>query len=243
MGQVPQRDPPYRYLIVGNGRLACHFRHYFQLLSIPFLFWWRGQGKEISPLLNKADKVIALINDDHIEKFIQEQLSKNTGRLCWIHCSGLLSTPLAESAHPLMTFADELFDLAKYEKIPFVTETGRKSFPELFPELSNPHVSIPSEQKQFYHAWCSMVGNFTTILWQEFFKTLEEKFHMKRELAFLYMEQIILHIKEEENPLTGPLARGDWLTVRRHRESLEHSPFSDVYEAFVSVYRSIQSGK
>jgi len=241
MGQVPQRDQPYLYLIVGNGRIARHFHRYFQLLSIPHLHWWRGQEKDISPLLKRVNKVLVLIKDDNIEKFIQEHPDKITDQNYWIHCSGLLTTPLAESAHPLMTFADELYDLAWYEKIPFVTEIGRKSFPELFPELSNPHVSIPPEQKQYYHAWCSMAGNFTTILWQEFLKILEEKFQMKREMAFPYIEQIIRNIKAEQNPLTGPLAREDWLTVKKHRDSLENNAFSDVYEAFVNVYRSIRS--
>ena len=242
MRQVPQFERPYPYLIIGNGRLARHFRYYFTLLSVPHLHWSRGSGEEISPQLAKAEKVLVLISDDSIERFIEDHQEEGNTQHCWIHCSGMLSTPLAESAHPLMTFASSLYDLLTYQSIPFVTEEGRKSFPELFPELNNPHVAISSKQKNYYHAWCSMAGNFTTILWQEFLKRLENEFHIDKELAFPYMNQVMRNIKCDENSITGPLARGDWMTVKKHQESLTNDAFRSVYEAFINIYKSSRSG-
>lgn len=150
MRQVPKEKLPY--LIIGNGRIARHFRHYFQLQSIPFHSWWRYCGFELDPLLRKSEKGLVLISDDAIESFIRNILSDNVATrpsLTFIHCSGVLSTPLAESAHPLMTFGPELYDLETYQSLAFVTEMGRKSFSDLFPELPNPSYVIQPGKNNF----------------------------------------------------------------------------------------------
>ncbi len=158
MRQVPGNKVKIPYLIIGNGRLATHLSHYFQQLSIPFLQWWRGCEQDFQSLMDQTAKILVLINDDAIEDFIHNNLITDNHHN-WIHCSGLLAIPVAESAHPLMTFSDTLYDLETYQNTLFVTEIGKTSFPELFPELPNPHIAIPSGRKGFYHAWCSMAAD------------------------------------------------------------------------------------
>lgn len=120
-------------------------------------------------LLFYLKKILVLIKDDEIEKFISEKKSGILQDKIFVHFSGLLSIPDAESVHPLITFGENLYDPVTYSKITFITEAGRKSFRELFPELSNPSFQIPAEHKALYHAYCVMSGNFTTILWKSFF--------------------------------------------------------------------------
>ena len=238
MGQVPESKCKRPYLIVGNGRLSNHFRHYFNLLHIPYWHWWRQCGKPFESFYDVSDRILVLISDGAIEDFIREH--RSSGSKIWIHCSGALSTPLADSAHPLMTFTDELYELDTYREIPFICEKGRRSFVELFPELNNPHYVIPSDWKPLYHAWCVMSGNFTTLLWQRFFDVLEDQFGISRQIAYPYLKQISMNLQASQIPLTGPLARNDRATIQKNLESLADEPFRQVYQAFVSAYQSLQ---
>ena len=235
MGQVPKKLFPY--LIVGKGRLANHFKHYFSLLKIPHLNWFRNYDTPFNKLYNKAEKILVLINDDDIEYFINTY--KKDDKKIWIHCSGMLSTPLAESAHPLMTFADKLYDRETYEQITFVTEKEKLPFTKLFPELNNRNFAIPAEKKPLYHAWCVISGNYTTLLWKWFFEELEGKFGIKPDAAHLYLKQIAENLTAISAPLTGPLARNDMNVIEKHLNELEGEPFKQVYEAFVQAYTTL----
>tara|TARA_B100000315_G_scaffold260919_1_gene327343 strand:- start:4241 stop:4957 length:717 start_codon:yes stop_codon:yes gene_type:complete len=237
MGQVPKKKENKLYLIVGNGRLARHFTTYFTLKNIPHYHWYRRSELRLRPLLKKTEKALVFISDGAIVPFILEH---QTNYITWIHCSGVLSTPMAECAHPLMAFPETMFDLKTYTQIPFVTEKGRKSFPELFPELSNPHFSISPEHKPLYHAWCVMSGNFTTLLWQRFFEKLESEYALPKEAAYPYLKQISENLIHSQNPLTGPLVRGDEKTISTHLELLEDDPYRQVYEAFVNAFKQTQ---
>ncbi|MCH7612140.1 MAG: DUF2520 domain-containing protein [Candidatus Marinimicrobia bacterium] len=239
MGQVPKNKTKIPYLIIGNGRLATHFGHYFKQLSVMYLHWWRGCEKDLQSQMLQVDKILVLINDDAIENFIQARRIPNKSQV-WIHCSGALTTHLADSAHPLMTFSDTFYDMETYRNILFVTESGRASFTELFPELPNPHTSIPSNRKGFYHAWCSMAGNFTTILWQEFFTRLEQEFKISRQMTYPYLNQITKNLQQASSPLTGPLARGEINSLKIHQDNLIDDDFRRIYQAFVDVFLSRQ---
>ncbi len=232
MRRVPNTKTPY--LIIGDGRLARHLSHYFTLLDIPFTTWCRRDDRTLTPFLNQTDRALLAITDDAIEGFIPA--NSDLPHPTFIHFSGSVATPLAESAHPLFTFGPELYDLETYQSIPFVTEKGRSSFQNLFPELSNPSFSIDAGQKPNYHAWAAMAGNFTTILWTEYFRQIN-KLGLPKELVFPYLKQVVNNSLNQSNALTGPLARGDQKTIQKHLDALSEDDFQEVYEAFVNVYR------
>lgn len=222
------------YLIVGDGKTAKHISHYFNLLDVPYNIWNRKFSIPFSKKYDGEEKILVLISDDKIEEFIEENKSK-VSEVTWIHFSGSLSTPLAESAHPLMTFHNTFYDLDFYQSIPFVTEKGRKSFSELFPGLPNRSYEIESSQKSFYHAWCSVAGNFTSILWSGFFDRLESKLNLPKEIALPYLEKITSNIAKNPKAVTGPIARGDSKTIDKHLEALTDDEFKKVYESFLEI--------
>ena len=245
MGQVPSDNP---CLLVGRGRLSRHLQRYFDLESIPFDVWDRSSPVTIDEALSRAGRVIVAIPDDAIEDFLRRH-SREGDRL-WIHCSGSVVSGLADSAHPLMTFGDELYSRATYRGIPFVCESGRRSFPELFPELPNPHCQIEPGLKPLYHALASMattawgIANMeagyesSTLLWQKAFREFSGRLDLPSSALYPYLEQITRNLERSAAPLTGPLARCDGGTVARHLEVLEGDPFEGVYRAFVDAYRS-----
>src|SRR5690606_28613835 len=88
-----------RYLIIGNGRVARHFEHYFTLLRIPTQSWSRKQNtiEELQELYFSADITLVLISDSQIEEFISAHPFLQSKPI--VHFSGSLSTPLAFGAH------------------------------------------------------------------------------------------------------------------------------------------------
>lgn len=234
MRQVPETDATY--LVIGDGRLAKHFIRYFTLLSIPFQRYTRNSPEPFSTHQFACNRILVLINDKEIVRFIQKHKVDSSEDALWIHCSGLISTELAESAHPLASFSDHLFDLEFYKSIPFVLEKGRKCFSEILPGLPNPNLEIDKADKALYHTMCVVAGNFGTILWLEFEKFLSEKLQTQKSAMFPYLDSVRQNLEHAKDPLTGPLKRNDHETMERHLKSLEGSPLKEIYTSFVNLY-------
>src|SRR5438128_847575 len=121
MRQVPQ------YLLIGNGRTAHHFRHYFSLLQISFQTWHRNEPlQNLQKKVSQATHILILINDQAIEPFIKKHLQKSEALL--IHFSGSLITQLGYGAHPLFCFNNQLYSLSQYQKIPFIVDADAPPF-------------------------------------------------------------------------------------------------------------------
>jgi predicted short-subunit dehydrogenase-like oxidoreductase (DUF2520 family) len=227
--------------LVGNGRVAQHYRFYLETLGVPFCQWSRAQGSETSPAqaLGECHRILVLIKDSAIEPMVQElRALPGFANKTFIHFSGSLVTPLAEGAHPLMTFGQELYPADVYPRIAFVTEKGRMSFSELFPDFPNPSFEIPPEAKPYYHALCVMGGNFTTLLWQKFFAEMETRFGIPATATLPYMDRIFANLRERPgSALTGPFARGDRETTRKNQEALAQAgdAYEGIYQAFVQA--------
>lgn len=240
MRQVPKSVSSMPYLIIGNGRLAKHIIHYFDLLNVNYSQWYRSSSTQLSAFNLDNLKILLLINDDEIESFICHNNLQKLQNCFLIHCSGSLATNYAIGVHPLMTFSEKLYDLDTYKSIPFLVDSDEAEFSEIFPELNNPNYSIPFEKKTLYHAWCSMAGNFTSILWMNLFKVFEKEFNLNKSVAEPYMNQIIKNLQNERDPLTGPLKRGDINTINKHLEELRDHPFGDIYIAFTNAYKKMK---
>lgn len=228
MRQVPT------YLIIGNGRVARHFRHYLSSLSVSHSSWDRSQDRGlIEPLLAKASHVLLLVSDAAIETLAQNLVTKAVK----VHFSGALVTQHAFGAHPLMTFGSELYAPEKYREITFVTDKGAPGFAELLPGLPNPHAALDPALKARYHALCVMAGNFSCILWQKLFSDFSGVFGLPSEAAHPYLRQQTENLmRDHASALTGPLARGDMATIERNLAALEGDAFQKIYRAFVEVY-------
>jgi hypothetical protein len=230
MGQVPYGP----YGIAGDGRLAHHLVHYFNLLRIPYRQWSRrGQSQPLETFA-PCSRILIAIKDSAIEPWAREYRVLG-GEQKLIHFSGSLSTPLAIGMHPL-TFSAGFYELADYQKIPFVCEEGAVDFSEIFPDLKNPHFTIKSEDKAYYHALCVMGGNFSVILWNKLFEEFKTRFHLPPEVAFPYLERITRNLESDSRQaLTGPLQRKDLETIHKNLESLKGDSFQSIYQAFAKA--------
>lgn len=239
------------YAIVGGGRLARHFSEYFRLLEIPHTRWTRDlrpsfntfeipdAWQRLKKTVGKADFVLLLVPDKAITAVLKKYPFLHEKQL--IHCSGSMSIPGVAGAHPLMTFADELYDIDTYQKLPFIVETDT-DFTRQFPDLPNPHFVMSVEDKSRYHAMCVMAGNFPQVLWKAVSSRFEQQFELPAEVLRPYLKQVAENfIQAPESALTGPLMRNDQQTIDRNLNALADDPLQDLYAAFVRFYQQEES--
>jgi hypothetical protein len=235
MRQVPAFDAT-PLGIVGDGRVARHFLHYFNLLGLPVRTWSRRRPAS-GPIDAFADcqTVLVLIRDTEIVPFLNEWPLLQEKQV--VHFSGSLVTKVAQAAHPLMAFNDGLYGLETYRTIPFVLDSGGPAFHDLLPGLPNPSFTIASSDRPYYHALCVLAGNCSTFLWLKLFEEFQARLGIPASAAHPYLTQITGNLlRDSARALTGPLSRGDDVTIRADLLALEGDPFQNVYAAFVRAY-------
>jgi predicted short-subunit dehydrogenase-like oxidoreductase (DUF2520 family) len=237
MRQVPH------YLLIGNGRSARHFQHYFSLLHLSFSTWQRSESTEkLFQQTQQASHILVLIKDDAIEDFIREYLQSSSAII--VHCSGSLMSHYAYGAHPLTTFNQDSYTLEQYQAIPFILDHDAPAFENLFPGLSNKHAILNKNKKEKYHALCVLSGNFSIMLWQKIFSDFEKEFNFSHEIVQVYLQQCMKNLlTDPQTALTGPLVRNDYTTLEKNISALTHDPFQDVYKSFVKCYQKLRESE
>jgi predicted short-subunit dehydrogenase-like oxidoreductase (DUF2520 family) len=232
MKTTENKDSPPAYLLIGSGRTAKHLGQYLEQLQLPFQTWKRGQ-KDLKEKVKTATHILLAISDSEIQNFFQEHLKSSKKTV--VHFSGALELKGMFSAHPLMSFSEELYDQSDYLMIPFVLTDKTKSFKDILPGFKNPHFFIKPEDKAMYHALCVLGGNLTTYLWQ---KTLTgfEKLGLPQQIAHPYMLRLCQNLlSHPEKALTGPLARKDLKTVINNDQALSKTKDHKIYRSFVAA--------
>jgi predicted short-subunit dehydrogenase-like oxidoreductase (DUF2520 family) len=93
--------------------------------------------------------------------------------------------------------------------------------------------ALADEQRASYHAAASIASNFLVTLYQTAAELFAEAGAPPAALVPLMTRTI-----ENDFDLTGPISRGDWETVERHRAALRGSGFEHAYEALVEATRA-----
>jgi len=217
--------------IVGDGRVATHFAHYFALADIPFRQWSRR-----SPAADLADcpVILLLVSDPAIEQLASRYPDQRR-----VHFSGSFTSPEVHGMHPLMSFGRELYSLPEYERISFVAEDPAL-FRRVFPRLVNPCYGIRIEDKALYHALCAMAGNFTGFVWAKLFQEFPARLGIPAEAAIPYLHQVCRNSaaapQQPDRFHTGPIVRNDPATVEKHLAALAGDDYRAVYEAFARIH-------
>jgi 3-methyl-2-oxobutanoate hydroxymethyltransferase len=137
--------------------------------------------------------------------------------------------------HPLASFGDALLPDGFYRSIHFVVQEGDRRFDELFPDLPNPHVTIPLGVEPAYHTAAVLSGNFTAFLWR---RAAEEfgRLGIPAAAWHTYLDTVASNLRADpEAAATGPLVRGDAGTIAAHLGELGDDPWADVYRAFLKT--------
>lgn len=161
----------------------------------------------------------------------------------WIaHVSG--GTPLAAldphvrrfSVHPLQTFTlargAEQLDGA-WGAVTAEDDDARERALWLAETLGLHPFVLADDKRALYHAGASIASNFLVTIYRAAAALVSEAGAPPEALVPLMTRTI-----ENDFELTGPISRGDWETVERHRAALRGSGFEDAYEALVEVTRT-----
>jgi predicted short-subunit dehydrogenase-like oxidoreductase (DUF2520 family) len=161
----------------------------------------------------------------------------------WVaHVSG--GTPLTElaphvsrfSVHPLQTFTlargPEQLDGA-WGAVTAESDDARARALWLAETLGLRPFALADEHRASYHAGASIASNFLVTLYRAASELFAEAGVPPEALVPLLTRTI-----ENDFELTGPISRGDWETVERHRDALRGSGFERAYEALVEVTRA-----
>lgn len=222
-------------IIIGQGRLGRHLKHYFELLELPFTVWDRNCGIPLHKALKRTTTCLLAVSDRGLNEILSTQFELFRGKTI-LHFSGAQYFKEAIGVHPLMTFADSLYDLETYKTIYFAIDRPHLNLNDLIPGLENRSFYILPEQKPLYHALCSFSGNLTQLLWQFAEEGFENSLGLSRDLLKPYQRQVFKNIEQLESPLTGPLARKDETTLALHLKALP-SPLSDIYLSMIQAYQ------
>lgn len=237
MGQVPEKS----LLLIGNGRLAQHFRFYFKSLNLTVQTWSRAENSvsDLHFLVEQAPRILLAISDRSIEGFFNETLlPKPQTYKQIIHFSGTYHHPQLIACHPLMSFGPQLYDADFYKKIHFVL-TGADHLDEIFPELPNPYSILNAEQKPLYHALCVLGGNLPILLWERMRQGLNAM-DIPESAQKIYLQKILENYQSFGlQALTGPLVRKDIITIEKNLKALKNDSFEKVYHSFWEAYREL----
>jgi predicted short-subunit dehydrogenase-like oxidoreductase (DUF2520 family) len=193
-----------------------------------------GKNQE---LVDAADMVFVTTADDFISK-VSAGLTWRKGQVV-VHCSGASTVQALDSArnqgafvgsiHPCQSFAS--VDQA-IENLPGSTfaieaeEPVRSILTAIAGALKGDIVYLTSEDKTLYHAAAAIACNYfvtieklATDLWKNFGRTPADG--IKAYMPLLRGTLANIGTAGFPNCLTGPIARGDVATIRRHLAALE----------------------
>jgi predicted short-subunit dehydrogenase-like oxidoreductase (DUF2520 family) len=90
--------------------------------------------------------------------------------------------------------------------------------------------SLDDDRRAVYHAGAAIASNYLVTLYRVASKLVAEAGAPPEALVPLMTRTI-----ENGFQLTGPIARGDWETVERHREALRGTDFERLYEVLAEA--------
>lgn len=229
---------PTKYVIVGDGNVASHMCYYFGCLKLDFKQWsHKDDVCKLNDLLDISTHVLVLIKDDQIENFIEKNLSNRLDSLVIIHFSGALSIENAIGAHPLQSFPDKcLYTLEEYKSIPFIIDNKDIEFSKLLPRLPNPNFLIDKEVKPYYHAMCVLANNVTAIIWKKFCTEMKSRFSINKTHLMPYIDKTFKNIKQDHHAISGPISRGDNVTLQKDLEALTGDDFYNFFETIINQF-------
>lgn len=235
------------YQIIGGFDTNKHkFRQFYKLLKIKY------QILTLPELIRKSNLVFITTPDSEIKKTYAKIFPYLNPQTTVIHCSGALDTKIFYSAkekklipigiHPIQTFKTISQSIKSITNIYFGIEANGKAKTianEIVFALKGKSIFIKSQDKPLYHIMCVFASNYLVVL-LSIVSNIARKLKMKpkNELRVLWslINQTLTNISKfgTQKALTGPIARGDLITIKTHLKVLKKR-----FPELISLYKSM----
>lgn len=204
-----------------------------------------------------VDLVLLTVPDDRLSQVVADLAPHITPGQIVMHASGRhgldvlapLTGALPIAAHPVMTFTGTSLDLARLEDCPFGVTADDAIYPiaaALVVEMGGDPIRVAEHERATYHAALAHGANHLVTLVAQTLDLLaqsgvDDPARMARPLLTAALDN---SLREGDQALTGPVARGDAATVRAHLEQLTDPDIRAAYRtmARVTMERAIASG-
>lgn len=219
--------------VIGGADLKQkHARRFYQILKL--------QYRKFSniDIASKANLIFITTQDQAIENVYQQILPYLKTRTILVHCSGALSNLIFKGAnrkniitiglHPIQTFSDDK-PATITKNIYYAVEADTQARPiakKLVRDLQGRPVFIKSADKPLYHTMCVFASNYLVALMSAVFD-IARILKIRPRQTFSLLEPLIRQTWDNirnngvEKSLTGPIARGDIVTIKSHLIILE----------------------
>lgn len=211
-----------------------------------------GEGTLYTDIISlpKSDIVLIATPDDAVSEVCLNLLqNKNIKPGCIIiHCSGSLKSdvllPLKQigcyiaSIHPMHSFANPEISIEQYAGTFCAVEGDKEAtdvVAELFNSIGSETYFINKDKKLLYHAAGVFASNYLVTLSQQSLLCLqgagvEQEMAMK--IIINIMKGTVSNLEKTMSPkssLTGPIQRGDNVTVENHLNALDSPKQKELY--------------
>ena len=235
---------------IGAGKVGCSLGKYFvntgidvagyfckNTTSLEFATEFTNTKKfETAQSLTDASDIIFLTVPDSQIAVVYESIKTN--EKIFVHCSGALSSTVfydniyGYSLHPFMAINDKRCSYKQLGTANFTLEGNEEKIHLIKNLVKNNEVYIISaENKPLYHASAVFASNFSVALGAIATELLQKSGFTNTDIIFDIMENNIKNMKSSGiiNSLTGPVARGDIDTIKKHMSVL-HSDELEIYK-------------
>lgn len=189
-----------------------------------------------------GDIIFITTPDSAIQQVAQDIFSGNSvfNNKIVLHCSGSLSSDILRSAkrhknvliaslHPLQTFADKLETAMNFRGTYCVYEGETKALSivkEIIRTIGGIPVEIKAKNKTLYHIGCVLACNYLVTLINVANRFLKQCGFKNKDIFKVIQPLIDSTIKNIKtigisSALTGPIARGDILTIKNHLKAIK----------------------
>lgn len=213
-------------------------------------------------MVKKCNVLFLTVPDGQIASVWQQLKTETLAGKIICHCSGSLSSEIFSdidkcgafgySIHPLYAIHSKTASYRELSQVLFTIEGSPgylEEMQEFFADMGNPVQIMDSKDKVRYHAAASMVSNQMVGLYACGVDLLEQC-GFSRENA----TQVLFGLakgnldavgeKGMAGALTGPVERGDTVTVKKHLQTLADTPgIYDVYQALAKKLLPIAKEK
>lgn len=217
--------------------------------------------EDLDSLIEVSDTLFITTTDGAIEEIWDCIAAKNVRGKVICHFSGSLSSDIFSSKersgvyactlHPIYAFSNKITAYQNLTEAIFTVEgddTALEKMQELFDLIPNRIVKIPTEAKTKYHVAASVASNQVTgLVWMAVQLLMEAG--IEEMTAYEMLEPLVKNCVKSifsngcKEALTGPIERGDAITVKKHLEVLDNPLWNQTYRAAGQVVTELAKEK